>query len=1015
VTPLTAVIGAILGGIGIDYSIFYLVHYLERRAAGDSTVAAAAATGRTIGGALVAAWVTSVVGFVAIVFASVPALRDFAIVGSLGLAGALLGAIFVLPALLTWTVATGSGMRLSMRPLLEWIDRHDKACRRTCGTALAIMLVALAIAGPKPALESDPTVLHPRPNPPLDAERHVAQRMGSAVDSLIVHLQATTPQGLLALAHRVEAALATPSAKAAGVQSTFGLGNLLPDPATVPHRLSQVGKPLADKVVADFDAALADTSFSVEAYEPYRTFLTILLTPTSAPGITDLLPYRQLAETFLPRQAFAGQPPTEAITLVFLNQSMDNRLTRENCIAELRALLKDDPGATLTGMAVLSLDTEATIQRDLPKLIGAAVGIVAVYLLVHFRSLTTALLAVLPTLCSLACLLTIAKLAGAKMNLANIVSIPLLIGIDVDYGIFLVSVARRTRNRAELLDRVAASSQAVVLCASATLLGFGALAFTSVPAIRSLGWAVAIGVTTCAGASLFFLLPLLLWMKERSTKQALRSAATATAQLAVFALAAAAIGCSAPKGRLTFPAAPIVKEANVEWYDVHHDGTRGFGVGYDASGNVDRLLYADGADGAHRREYHLADYPNGSVPHVILLLDSIPYETMAERYRAGDFHWFGPPQKMIAPFPSLTEVCYTAILRAPPLLGVIEDYYDPRDQQRKSMTWRRVGGYSEPWERRLDYHIGMAGQGWSFLHPEEWYAAELEASRRAIEESPSRVPIVYCSSAASLVCKRGRPGAEQVLDGAQQLCLQLLYERRGAIKISMMADHGHNYVPSRNVSLSNMLKAAGFHPADRIASDRDCVIEMNSLVTCNGVHTRRPAEVATALCARDPVEVALYQEGDRSIICTRAGRAAIDCREGRLRYVPIDADVLGYAPLIARLKAEGKMSPDGFADDATWFRETLDHPWPNVPRRAWDALHGRFINPPDVILSLKDGYYAGYPRYEHFIKMQSTHGGLNQINSATFVMTMTGRLSEAVRHEDVLSVLEPNFEPTVNP
>jgi len=40
---------------------------------------------------------------------------------------------------------------------------------------------------------------------------------------------------------------------------------------------------------------------------------------------------------------------------------------------------------------------------------------------------------------------------------------------------------------------------------------------------------------------------------------------------------------------------------------------------------------------------------------------------------------------------------------------------------------------------------------------------------------------------------------------------------------------------------------------------------------------------------------------------------------------------------------------------------------------------------------------------------------VNQINSATFVMTMTGRLDErdAVGHGEVLGVLEPGFEPRV--
>jgi hypothetical protein len=221
-----------------------------------------------------------------------------------------------------------------------------------------------------------------------------------------------------------------------------------------------------------------------------------------------------LATTFLPREAFSGAEPNEAITLVSLRPSLDQPQAQAECIARLHSALHDLPGATLTGMGVLRLDSETTIHHDLPRLVVAAVSICLVYLLLHFRSVIHATLAVLPTVCSLICLLGIAKIAGAKMNLANMIALPLLIGVDVDYGIFLVSAVRASTSRADLLNRVTASSKAVILCAASTTLGFGSLAFTSVPAVQSLGWAVAIGVLTCALASLFLLLPLLLRMQS---------------------------------------------------------------------------------------------------------------------------------------------------------------------------------------------------------------------------------------------------------------------------------------------------------------------------------------------------------------------------------------------------------------------------------------------------------------------------------------------------------------------
>jgi predicted RND superfamily exporter protein len=506
VTPLTAVIGAMLAGIGIDYSVFFMIHYQQQRVAGCSPIDSVANTISSIGGALIAAWVTSVVGFVAVGFSSVRMLHDFSIVGSMGLAGAMLCAIFVLPAIL---VLYDRGRkvpvnipRFSMRPLLDWIDRHSWMCICLCGSIVLAGVIGLVIAGPRLEMDSDPTVLHPHPNPPLDAEAHISQRMGLSPDSLIVYLKADSPDKLVSLAYRVQEKLTSPKAQEIGVASVWSVASLLPDPGIVQDRKNQVGPAMADRVLADFDSVVAASPFRADAFHSYREFLRTLLTPQSAPTIEDLKPYTQLAETVLPKRS----EQNEAITMIFPGKQSN----RQEFVAHLRELLHDIPGATLTGMSVLGSDTQTTIRQDLPRLIFAALAVCVVYLLLHFRSLSDTMLALLPTAFSLICLLAIARILGAKMNLANIVAVPLLVGIDVDYGIFLISVARRSKKRSEFFTLASATGLAVVLCAGETVAGFGSLAFTSVPAIRSLGWAVAIGVISCAIGSLFFLLPVII-------------------------------------------------------------------------------------------------------------------------------------------------------------------------------------------------------------------------------------------------------------------------------------------------------------------------------------------------------------------------------------------------------------------------------------------------------------------------------------------------------------------------
>jgi len=105
----------------------------------------------------------------------------------------------------------------------------------------------------------------------------------------------------------------------------------------------------------------------------------------------------------------------------------------------------------------------------------------------------------------------------------NLVAFPLLIGIDVDYGVFVVAAARRRELRGlptnEVIARLTPPVSAVIMCAATTILGFGSLAFTSVPAARSLGVAVAVGVVSCLAATLFLVVPILFLLAERPAKE----------------------------------------------------------------------------------------------------------------------------------------------------------------------------------------------------------------------------------------------------------------------------------------------------------------------------------------------------------------------------------------------------------------------------------------------------------------------------------------------------------------
>ena len=524
ITPMTAVLGAMLAEMGINYTVHYLSLYDAHRGAGQGAAAAAGRSSREIAMPLLAAWCTSVVGFVAVGLSSLRVLRDFAVLGTLTLAGAVVMTLLMLPAVLVLLdhrqgtarapgAAPLTRLRFAFTPALRVLVRHSGKLALAFGLLFLAAAVVVAVPGNRLPYESDMTVMHPRPNAALDTQAEIARRFGSAPESLIIYLEAGSPDELVHVAHEVDRRLSAPAARSGGVVGTFGLATLLPDPHAAAARTMAITDSEADRIVADFRAAVADSAFEPAAYEPYANFLRTLLTRRSFPGTDELLRYPRLASIVLPVSA-ALQPPRSAITMVSLDRGLEDRAVRTRVIEAIRTALHGVPGATLTGITVVSHDAEFVIRRDLPLMLSIGTAAVLVYLLVHFRSIKGTILVLLPTAFSIVCLMAVMRLTGMKLNMVNLVAAPLLIGINIDYGIFLVSLARAARARGqggdELMRDIGTSCHAVVVCALTTVLGFGSLVFMAIPAVRSLGVAVSVGVLASLLATVMFLAPLLI-------------------------------------------------------------------------------------------------------------------------------------------------------------------------------------------------------------------------------------------------------------------------------------------------------------------------------------------------------------------------------------------------------------------------------------------------------------------------------------------------------------------------
>lgn len=474
------------------------------------------------------------------------------------------------------------------------------------------------------------------------------------------------------------------------------------------------------------------------------------------------------------------------------------------------------------------------------------------------------------------------------------------------------------------------------------------------------------------------------------------------------------VGCT-PGDRLHFERVAGKAVDRGVAFDTDRDGRDDFRLlRSESAGPFDELAYDDDQDGTPDRRFRLSDYAEDDVPHLIVLIDSIPFDAVPQRLEENPhsvLHAFRAPTKVIAQFPSMSAVCFSAILSAPPMPAPMNRHYDPRPQTHgvNNLITKRLGGYRNPWQQRLHYNIDYGDNTSAWLRPRDWMAVEFERARRAFDASPDRTTVVYIASSAAMLLKYGQRGLDETLDGLETFVLQVLYERRGAVKISILSDHGHNLKQSAWVDVEATLEDAGFGVVKKLRKPNDVYVEMDGLLTYFGVHTQRPVAVADALLeGLEPIETVSYVDGYDVVVRSHGGAARVSLGgDGRVTYAPETADVLGYSEQLAG----AALSRDA------WFERTADHEFPDGPVRLWDAFHGRTQQTPQVMVTLRDGTCAGIGWFQWFVKMRSSHGGLNQVNSAAVLLTMRGvdgeALPEVLRSGEVLDAVAPGYVPQI--
>ncbi|MGA0608993.1 MMPL family transporter [Caldimonas sp. KR1-144] len=451
---ITLVFGATLIGVAEDYGI----HYWAARTSAPSETAPSLMK-RLMPGMLLAL-LSTVAAYAVLGAAPFPGLRQMAAFSSIGLVAAFLTVVCWMP-WLDSGAKQGALARAIGSSLLRWPRWTLPRTRRDwwfAGVGAALVIVAGAFGMARLSASDDVRQLQSAPAALIDAQREVQRLLRGPSPAQFILACAADADAVLAVEEAVRPHLAAQQSQGRLI-GWQALSDWVPSAARQRENAAWVAA--AETAVRTLAAAqLGDVARRV----PLRagealTLEHFLSLPIGAPMRAQWLASGDRGAC----SAILLDAPTHA------------------GIDALAVALADVPGAEMVDRPARISATLATYRVAMSWLLVA--GFALVYAVLWHRFRAAAWRAWLPTLVATGLTLSVLGWMGEPFQLFNVLALIVLLGVGVDYGIFLVE--HRGDPSAWL---------AVVLGAASTLLSFGLLGLSTTPALRAFGLTLALGL-----------------------------------------------------------------------------------------------------------------------------------------------------------------------------------------------------------------------------------------------------------------------------------------------------------------------------------------------------------------------------------------------------------------------------------------------------------------------------------------------------------------------------------------
>jgi len=195
---------------------------------------------------------------------------------------------------------------------------------------------------------------------------------------------------------------------------------------------------------------------------------------------------------------------------VYPKENVWERDKQEIFVKELRSVFPN-----VTGTPVQLYEYTSLLKRSYEEAAIYAALAIIILLFIHFRKIECILLALLPVGIGFLWMTGFMGIGNVQFNPANIMTLPLVIGIGVTNG---VQILNRFSEEQTPTILTKSTGKAIIVSGLTTIVGFGSLMFGKHQGIISLGYVMSIGVAACMIIALALLPSILTILVQKGWK-----------------------------------------------------------------------------------------------------------------------------------------------------------------------------------------------------------------------------------------------------------------------------------------------------------------------------------------------------------------------------------------------------------------------------------------------------------------------------------------------------------------